>query len=76
MDIEFAKASLLLLVGNLIYAVVAVIIGVAGLKLVDWILLRKIDIEEEIKKGNIAAAIFGATILLFVAILIGLSLGR
>ena len=76
MDDEFAKASLMLLAGNLVYALVAVMLGVICLKLVDHFLLKKIDLEEEIKKGNVAAAIFGSTILLFVAILIGLSLSR
>jgi uncharacterized membrane protein YjfL (UPF0719 family) len=76
MDNEFAKASLMLLAGNLVYALAAVVLGVICLKLVDHFLLKKIDLEEEIKKGNVAAAIFGSTILLFVAILIGLSLSR
>jgi uncharacterized membrane protein YjfL (UPF0719 family) len=76
MDNEFAKASLMLLAGNLVYALAAVVLGVICLKLVDHFLLKKIDLEEEIKKGNVAAAIFGSTILLFVALLIGLSLSR
>jgi uncharacterized membrane protein YjfL (UPF0719 family) len=76
MDIEFARSSLFLLAGNLIYAVIAVVAGVLALKAVDHFLLKKIDLEEEIKKGNIAAAIFGSTILIFVALLIGLSLSR
>jgi uncharacterized membrane protein YjfL (UPF0719 family) len=76
MDNEFAKASLMLLAGNLVYALAAVVLGVICLKLVDHFLLKKIDLEEEIKKGNVAAAIFGSTILLFAALLIGLSLSR
>jgi uncharacterized membrane protein YjfL (UPF0719 family) len=76
MDNEFAKASLMLLAGNLVYALAAVVLGVICLKLVDHFLLKKIDLEEEIKKGNVAAAIFGSTFLLFVALLIGLSLSR
>jgi uncharacterized membrane protein YjfL (UPF0719 family) len=76
MDDEFAKASLMLLAGNLVYSLVALILALICLKLVDYFLLKKIDLEEEIKKGNIAAAIFGSSTLLFVAILIGLSLSR
>ena len=76
MDDEFAKASLMLLAGNLVYSRVALILALICLKLVDCFLLKKIDLEEEIKKGNIAAAIFGSSTLLFVAILIGLSLNR
>lgn len=76
MDLEFARSSLFLLVGNIVYALVAVVCGVVALKVVDHFLLKKIDLEEEIKNGNLAAAIFGSTILLFVALLIGLSLSR
>jgi len=76
MDLEYARASLVLLLGNLVYAALALFVGVIALKVVDHFLLKKIDLEEEIKKGNLAAAIFGSTVLLFVAILIGLSLSR
>jgi uncharacterized membrane protein YjfL (UPF0719 family) len=74
MDIEYAKATTMLLAGNLIYALISLILGVIALKVIDHFLLKNINIEEEIKKGNIAAAIFASTILIFVALLIGLSL--
>ncbi len=76
MDLEYTRASLVLLLGNLVYAALALFVGVIALKVIDHFLLKKIDLEEEIKKGNLAAAIFGSTVLLFVAILIGLSLSR
>jgi uncharacterized membrane protein YjfL (UPF0719 family) len=74
MDIEYAKATTMLLAGNLIYALISLVLGVIALKVIDHFLLKNINIEEEIKKGNIAAAIFASTILIFVALLIGLSL--
>ena len=37
---------------------------------VDEKLLKNIDLEEEMKKGNIAVAIFASTILIFVALII------
>ena len=70
MELAFTKATLIMLVLNLAYAFLALVLGVAALKFIDWVFLRKIDLEEEIKKGNIAAAIFGASLLLFVALLI------
>jgi uncharacterized membrane protein YjfL (UPF0719 family) len=76
MDWSFLGASLLMLLMNLIYAIVALFVGLLALRILDHLLLRKIDLEEEIKKGNIAAAIFSATILLFVAIILGLALAK
>lgn len=76
MDASFVRATSLMLVINLLYAVVALIIGALALKVVDRWLLRKIDLEDEIKKGNLAAAIFASTVLLFVAIIVGNALGR
>ncbi len=76
MDTEFAKASAMLLAGNLIYALISLILGVLALKAIDHFLLKNVNIEEEIKNGNVAASIFASTILIFVAILIGLSLSK
>lgn len=76
MDASFVRATSLMLVINLVYAIVALFIGALALRVVDRWFLRKIDLEEEIKKGNLAAAVFASTLLLFVAIIIGLALGR
>ncbi len=76
MDASFVRATSLMLVINLVYAVVALFIGALSLRVVDRWLLRKIDLEEEIKKGNLAASVFASTVLLFVAIIVGLALGR
>lgn len=76
MDWEFVSASLVMLLINLVYAILALFGGVIGVRLVDKILLKKIDLEEEIKKGNIAAAIFGSVLVLFVAIIVGLALAK
>ena len=76
MDFEFVSASLVMLLVNLIYAVVALFVGLLAIRLFDKVLLKKIDLEEEVKKGNIAAAIFSATLLLFVAIILGFALAK
>ena len=75
MDWKFVLASSRLLLINLVYAVVALFVGVLALRLLDRLVLKKIDLEEEIKKGNIAAAIFAGTLLIFVAIILGSALG-
>jgi len=49
---------------------------VLALRLMDRLVLKKMDLEEEIKNGNVAAAIFAATLVLFVAVIIGLALAK
>ena len=49
-------------------ALVALVVGVLGLQFIDRKLLKHIDIEQELQKGNLAVAIFASTILLFVAL--------
>ena len=76
MDYQFAGASAVMLAVNLIYAVVAFIIGVLALIAADKWIFRKVDFEEEIKKGNLAAAVFGASLTIFVALIISRALAR
>jgi hypothetical protein len=76
MDWNFARASGYMLLLNLIYAIVALVMGVIALRLIDRFILTRVNIEEEIQKGNIAAAILAAALLMFIAIIIGLALAR
>ena len=62
-ETQFIISTAVSLVINLIYTILALIIGIAGLKFVDYKLLKSVDLEDEIKKGNLAAAIFASTIL-------------
>ena len=64
MELEFFTASLINLLVNLSYSILALVVGVYGLLWVDDKLLKNIDLEEEMKKGNIAVAIFASTILI------------
>lgn len=74
LDWDFAGATALMLIVRLVYAVVSICVAVLVLKWIDHTLFKKLDLEEEIRKGNIAAAIFGSALLLFIALLIGLAL--
>jgi uncharacterized membrane protein YjfL (UPF0719 family) len=76
MDYKFVGASAFMLLVNLAYAAVAILVGIAALRLVDLMLFKKIDFEEEVKKGNLAAGIFGAALIIFVGLLISRALGR
>ena len=70
MQTDFILATLFNLVLNLIYTVIALIIGILSLKFIDKKLLKNVDLEKELKNNNIAVAIFSATVLLFVALII------
>ncbi len=70
MELEFLSVTLMNLGINLIYTIVALIVSMFSLVIIDKKLLPGISIEEEMKKGNIAVAIFASTILLFVAIIV------
>ncbi|HBG61137.1 MAG: hypothetical protein A2Y03_07955 [Omnitrophica WOR_2 bacterium GWF2_38_59] len=70
MEINFIVATGMNLLINLLYTILALFIGVCGMKFVDNKLLKQIDLEKEIKEGNIAAAIFASTLVIFVAIIV------
>ncbi|MDJ0626580.1 MAG: DUF350 domain-containing protein [Candidatus Caenarcaniphilales bacterium] len=70
MELDFLFVSLVNLCINLVYSLVALLVSMFALIIVDKKLLRGISIEEEMKKGNLAVAIFASTIMLFVAIII------
>lgn len=70
MELEFLYVTLFNLGANLIYTVVALAISLAALLIVDKKLMPHISIEDEMKKGNMAVAVFASTILLFVALIV------
>lgn len=74
MDIHFLLASLANLLLSVTYTVISLFCGVYAIKLIDHYLLKKIDIEEELAKNNLSVAIFAASLLLFVAIIISFGL--
>ncbi len=74
MQTEILIATLFNLGTNLLYTVLALFIGIIALKTIDSKLLKTIEIEEELKKGNMAVAIFASTILLFIALIISFGL--
>ncbi len=70
MEWDFLLATLVNLGLNLAYTVLALAVGVIALRAIDRRLLTRIDIEGELKKGNIAVAIFASMVLLFVALIV------
>jgi uncharacterized membrane protein YjfL (UPF0719 family) len=68
MTTDFLIATFFNLGLNILQTLIALVVAVLGLQFIDRKLLKHIDIEQELQKGNLAVAIFASTILLFVAI--------
>ena len=69
MNTEFLFATLFNLGINLVYTILALVIGVTALVVIDKKLLKSTEVEKELKEGNVAIAIFSSTVLLFVALI-------
>jgi uncharacterized membrane protein YjfL (UPF0719 family) len=76
MDDQFWRATAITLAINLAYALVALVLGVLAVRWIDKRLYPEIDFVEEIKKGNMAAAVFNGVLLLFVAVILAGALGK
>ena len=76
MDQQFWKATAITFVINLVYALVALVVGAAAVRWIDKRMYPEIDFMEEIRKGNVAAAIFAGVLLMFVAVIMAGALGK
>ena len=72
MEVEFLNATYITLGINLIFTLLTLVMSVILLLSIDKILLKDINLQEEIKKGNVAAAIFASSIMIFIAIIVGM----
>ena len=71
MELEYLKANIFQLLMNLVYALFALLAGLSAFRFIDKFIFREIDFMQEIKKGNVAAAIISSSIIIFVAIIVG-----
>jgi len=74
LETEFFSATYLSLALNLTFTLITLVVSVLLLLGIDSILLKNINLQEEIKKGNVAAAIFASSIMLFIAIIVGMGI--
>ena len=63
-----------IIVLNLVYAILGVVLMYVSYRVIDR-LTPQVDFPEELKRGNIAVAIFIAALFLAIAIIIGNALG-
>lgn len=70
MEITSIEQNMIFMLINLVYAVISLFISVIALLLIDKFVFRNIDFIEEIKKGNMAVAVFQSVILLFIGFVV------
>jgi len=58
---------------NVLYAMVGVVLMFVSYRIIDW-LTPQVNFPEELRKGNIAVAIFVAAIFISIALIIGRAL--
>lgn len=68
-ELDLIRASAVSLGMHLVFGVVALFIGALAIRAIDKFLLKRIDLEEEIARGNLAAAVFMGALWIALAII-------
>jgi uncharacterized membrane protein YjfL (UPF0719 family) len=68
-ELSLIEASAASLAVHLVFGVLAIFVGAIALLAVDRFVFKKLNIEAEIEKGNIAAAIFAGAMWIALAII-------
>lgn len=69
-EFSLIRASAISLTMHLVFGVVALFVGAGAMKVVDRFFLRRIDLEEEISRGNLAAAVFAGALWIALALIL------
>ena len=69
-ELSLIRASALSLGIHLVFGIVALFVGAIAIKLVDRWILKRIDLEEEIARGNLAAAVFAGSVWIALALIL------
>lgn len=76
MDLQFVKASAFMLTLNLLYALIGFVLAILAILAVDKLFLRKLCLQEEIQKGNMAAAVFASALVIAAVYAVAQAMGR
>ena len=76
MDFQFVQASSFMLIVNLVYSLLGFTLAICAIVIVDKLFLRKLCLQEEIRKGNVAAAIFASALVLAAVFAVSKALGK
>jgi hypothetical protein len=69
-EMSLIRASALSLGIHLVFGIVALFIGAIAIKVIDRWVLKRIDLEEEIQRGNLAAAVFAGSVWIALALIL------
>jgi Domain of Unknown Function (DUF350) len=69
-ELPLLRASAISLTMHLFFGVITLFIGAVAIKIIDKVLLKKIDLEEEIARGNLAAAVLFASLWIALAMIL------
>jgi hypothetical protein len=72
-ELALLRTTVFSMVLQLAFAVVTLGVGAVAIKLLDHIAFKKLDLEEEIAKGNLAAAVLAGTIWIALAMILSRS---
>jgi len=67
---ELIRASAISFGTHLVFGVIALFVGAVAIHVIDRWLLKRIDLQEEIARGNLAAAVFTGAVWLSLAIIL------
>lgn len=69
-ELSLIRASAISLTVHLFFGVVTLFVGAVAIKAVDKYVLKRIDLEEEIARGNLAAAIMAGALWIALAMIL------
>lgn len=69
-ELVLVRATAISLVVHLVFGVLTLFVGAVSIRLVDKYVFRKIDLEEEIGRGNLAAAVLAGSLWIALALIL------
>jgi hypothetical protein len=69
-ELSLLAANLIAQALHLAFGVVALFIGAVAIKIIDRFLLKRIDLETEIARGNLAAAVLAGALWIALAMIL------
>jgi uncharacterized membrane protein YjfL (UPF0719 family) len=69
-ELSLIRASAISLGVHLFFGVITLFVGAIAIKLIDAFILRRLDLEEEIARGNLAAAVVAGALWIALAMIL------
>jgi uncharacterized membrane protein YjfL (UPF0719 family) len=69
-ELSLIRASAISLTVHLVFGVLALFVGALAIKAIDYFILKRIDLEEEIGRGNLAAAVYAGALWIALAMIL------